>query len=146
MMIKGVHIHGMKGAKRSLKRQKKAFAKLGLPGAKEFFHGTINIDTSPFEYTIVKFDFLFRDVKHKSFPRKRIEDFGFIEILELVHNNIRYEKWGYLYVPHKSPHFNTHNMFEMVGPELRYFERNGIFEIKINEGRLKIRNNNGSRL
>ncbi len=137
MIIRGVHIHGMKGARRSLKRQKKAFMKLGLPGAENFFNGTINVDTTPEKYDIVQFDFLFRDVQHKSFPRKRIEDFGFIEILELLHDTTRYEKWGYIYIPHKSPHFNNRCIFEIVGPELQHFNQNDTFELKIKNGRLK---------
>ncbi len=137
MIIKGIHIQGMKGARRSLKRQKKAFVELGLPGAERFFNGTINIDTTPEEYDLVQFDYVFRQVQHKSFPRKRIEDFGFIEILELLHNNTRYENWGYLYFPHNSPHFNNPSIFEMVGPALPDFDQGDGFEIKIKNGRLK---------
>lgn len=136
MIIKGIHIHGMKGARRSLKRQKKKFAELGLPGAENFFNGTINIDTRPAEFDIVSFDFLFRDVSHKSFPRKRAEDFGFITIEELVHNDRRYKRWGYLYFPHDSLHFNKRYIFELIGPELENFTERDAFELKIKANRL----------
>jgi len=136
MIIKGYHIHGMKGARRSLKRQKKIFVELGLPGAEKFFNGTINIDTQPVEYTIGSFDYLFKNVEHKSFPRKRQEDFGFIIIEELIHNNISYKKWGYIYIPHKSPHFKNLHMFEIIGPPLKNFKEYDTFKLMINAGRL----------
>jgi len=137
MIITGYHIHGMKGAKRSLKRQKKIFAELGLPGAEKIFNGTINIDTQPDEYEVEKFDYLFKNVQHKIFPRKRMEDFGFIMIQELIHKKEKYEKWGYLYFPHKSKHFTKRHVFELIGPELENFHEGDTFEVKIKENRLK---------
>lgn len=137
MIIRGRHIHGMKGARRSLKRQKKYFAELGLPGVNELFDGTINIDTSPVEYEIESFDFIFRNIRHKKFPRKRVEDFGFIVIDELIHGNKRYQKWGYIYFPHKSPHFERKHVFELIGAELTGIEEHSAFEIIIKKGRLR---------
>jgi len=137
MIIKGRYIHGMKGAKRSLKRQKKYFAKLELPGVDELFDGTINIDTSPTEYEIGSFDYIFRDVQHKTIPRKRVEDFGFIVIDELLHGDKRYKKWGYIYFPHNSPHFERQHVFEIIGPELPSLKEHDYFELKIKKGRLR---------
>jgi hypothetical protein len=137
MIIDGRHIQGMKGARRSVKRQKNHFIELGLPGADRFFDGTINIDTSPFEYMIESFDYIFRDVGHKSFPRKRIEDFGFIIIAELIHRGKRYRNWGYFYVPHSSPHYERQHIFELIGPELPALKVHDTLNLTLNENRLQ---------
>jgi hypothetical protein len=136
MDISGKHISGMGGANRSVKRQKSVFAKLGLPGAKDFFNGTINIDTSPNNYQIDKYDFFFRNVVHKKFLFKRIEDFGFIEILNLKHNGISYDNWGFLYFPLNSPHFGKNNFFELLGRKIENINNGDIIEIQIPDGML----------
>jgi len=126
----------MHGARRSFKRQKKYFLKLGLPNVEHMFDGTINIDTSPESYEIVGFDYYFKNVRHKSFSRKRREDFGFIIIEELIHNNVNYKKWGYIYIPHNSPHFKDLHTFELIGPELENFQAFDTFKLLINADRL----------
>lgn len=137
MIIQGTHLHGMKGARRSFKRQKKLLSTLGLPDVKSFFDGTINIDTSPVNYEIIKFDYFYENIKHKVFPRKRIEDFGFISITELRHRGEKYINWGYIYFPHNSPHFKRSHIFELIGPEIPDLKDNDIFELKVKNGRMK---------
>jgi hypothetical protein len=136
MNITGKHISGMGGASRSVKRQKSVFAKLGLPGAKDFYNGTINIVTSPNNYRIDKYDYFFRNVVHKKFPFKRIEDFGFIEIFNLKHNGISYANWGFIYFPLNSPHFGKNDFFELLGKKIENINNGDEFEIQIADGML----------
>ncbi len=137
MKIKGYHIHGIGGANRSIKRQKKRFNKLGLAGIEDAFNGTINIDTSPNKYEVVSYDYFFPNVIHRVFPTIKREDFGFIKILELSHNGIIYKNWGYIYIAAKSPHFQRQDFFELLGRKLSNFSFNGLIEITIKDGLLK---------
>ncbi len=137
MKISGQHIKGTGGAKRSIKRQKKRFFKRGLPNIEEAFDGTININTLPKKYEILSYDYYFPNVIHRSFPFRRIESFGFIEILELRHNGVLYKNWGYVYFAEKSPHFTKNDYFELLGKEIENFSFNDTIEITIKDGRLK---------
>lgn len=122
MIIEGRHIQGMGGANRSIKRQKKFFEKLGLPGVEAVFNGTINLSTAPRKYKICRFDYFFPSVQYKFFPRKRTEDFGFISITRLIYNSETFHNWGYIYVPHSSPHFGNEQMFELIGRRIENFK------------------------
>jgi hypothetical protein len=137
MIVAGRYVHGMKGARRSFRRQKKHFVRAGLPGVGLMHNGTINVNTLPAEYYIQSYDYLYKDIKHKSFPRKRIEDFGFIHILRLEYNGIVYDDWGYMYFPHKSPHYEKLHIFELVGPYLQGLRENDIIEITVGSDRLR---------
>lgn len=121
MIIKGVHTQGMGGANRSVRKQLPLFKKLGLPNAETLFEGTINLDCQPHGYKILSYDHLFTDVIYKRFPFKRQEDFGFIRILRLWHKGIMHEDWGFVYVPHKSPHFGNQSLFELLGKRIENF-------------------------
>lgn len=136
MIIKGIHQSGMGGANRSIRKQKKAFARRGLL-LDEFFHGTINLNTSPKQYEVIKYDVMFQDVRYWSFPRFRKEDFGFIRVRLLKHRDVLYPDWGYVYFAHKSPHFTNHSVFELLGPELPGFEKSDAIEIEIGEGLMR---------
>lgn len=133
MIIRGKHQHGMGGANRSIRKQKKAFIKRGL-ALDDCFLGTINLNTDPAHYKVSKFDIFLPDVPFWSFPRYRREDFGFIRILNLKHRGNVYPDWGYIYFPHKSPHFQHTGLFELLGYELPGFEPSDEIEIEIGEG------------
>ncbi|GEM_PF-1141140 len=137
MIVKGRHVAGMGGANRSVKRQKKIFHRLGLPGAIDLYDGTINLDTSPYGFRLVSFDYLFSDVKHKSFPRKRVETFGFITIEKLFYKSITYENWGYIYIPHNSPHFGNEQMFELIGRKIEGFNPGDALQIHVDDKHLR---------
>ena len=138
IVIKGKHMHGMGGANRAIKRQKKEFVKRGLPNSELLFNGTININTSAFKYKVLKYDYYFKDVVHKRFPRKRVEDFGFIKIEALIHNGITYRNWGYLYFPQSSPHKTKSDFFELIGKKLEGFSHFDEIEIIVKEGMLEV--------
>ncbi len=137
MKISGRHIQGMGGANRSIRRQKKRFVKLGLPEIEHAFNGTINIDTSPINYSVRSYDYYFKDVVHKGFPFKRIEDFGFIEILELFHKGKLYKNWGYIYFAKKSPYSDKSNFFELVGKKIDELSSHDTVEITVKDELLK---------
>ena len=136
MIIKGTHQSGMGGANRSIRKQKRAFSKRGvmLDG---FFYGTINMNTSPKQYEVIKYDLMLKDVRFWSFPRFRKEDFGFIKIYMLKHRGHIYPDWGYVYFAYKSPHFHNHSVFELLGPELPGFKNSDTIEIEIGEGLMR---------
>ncbi len=134
MIIKGMHISGMGGANRSIKRQRKFFHILGLPGIEELFNGTINLSTAPDGYAIQSYDYFFPEVKFKSFPRKRVEDFGFITIKNLYYEDEVFQNWGYIYLAHSSPHFGNNQMFELLGQKITDFREGASLAIEITDG------------
>lgn len=136
MIIMGTHQSGMGGANRSIRKQKNAFSRRGLL-LDNFFLGTININTSPRLYEVIKYDVFLKDVRYMSFPRFRMEDFGFIRIRSLKHRELIYPDWGYVYFAHKSPHFFNHSVLELLGPKLPGFKESDTIEIEIGEGLMK---------
>lgn len=136
MIIKGVHQRGMGGANRSIKKQKAVFIRRGLP-LETCFNGTININSLPNRYSLIKFDALFRNVIYWSIPRFRREDFGFINIISLRHKGKEYKNWGYIYFAHKSPHSNSDHVFELLGPELKDLTTGDELVIEIGDGLLE---------
>ncbi len=137
MIITGKHVHGIGGAKRSVKRQKQKFAKLGLLGAESFYDGTINLNTLPKKYKVINYDYFFKDVVHRFFPTIKKESFGFIEIIELEHCNKKYDNWGYIYFPQKSPHIGKPGFFELIGRKIDSFNYNDSFKLTIKDGLIK---------
>ncbi len=133
MIIKGKHQHGMGGANRSIRKQKKSLIKRGVE-ISDCFAGTINLNTSPKHFKVIKYDIFLQDVCFWSFPRYRKEDFGFIRILKLKHRGNVYPDWGYIYFPHKSPHFQNTSLFELLGPELPGFKPSDQVELEIGAG------------
>ncbi len=136
MIIKGVHQRGMGGANRSIKKQKDIFVRRGL-SLENCFNGTININSYPKKYKLIKFDALFRNVIYWSIPRFRREDFGFIKITSLKHKSKEYKDWGYMYFAHKSPHSSNDYVFELLGPELKNLATGDALEIEIEDGLLE---------
>ncbi len=136
MIIKGLHQKGMGGANRSIKKQKGIFMRRGLL-LDNCFNGTININSLPHRYRLIKFDALFRNVIYWSIPRFRREDFGFINIITLRHNDKEYKEWGYIYFAHKSPHSSNDHVFELLGPELKNLATGDELEIEIGDGLLE---------
>ncbi len=136
MIIKGVHQRGMGGANRSIKKQKGIFMRRGLL-LDNCFNGTININSLPNRYKLIKFDELFRTVIYWSMPRFRREDFGFIKITSLQHKGRKYENWGYIYFAHKSPHSSNDHVFELLGPELNDLATGDELVIEIGDGLLE---------
>ncbi len=136
MIITAVYQKGMGGANRSLRKQKKSFLQRGLP-MQEFYLGTINLNSHPDKYSVLTYDHFMEKVTYRSFLRTRTEDFGFIRILTLTHNDIRFSNWGYLYFAHKSPHFLNNVIFELIGPRLNGLRLNDRLEIEVADGRLE---------
>ncbi len=137
MIIKGQHQKGMGGARRSIKRQKKIFARKGVPGVELCFPATININTLPERYEVMAYDHFVEKVRHKLLPIPRKEDFGFIKIRTLKHNGIVYHNWGYLYFAHKSRYHNSDHMFELLGREIPGFHSNDELELEISDGLMR---------
>ncbi|MDR4988545.1 MAG: hypothetical protein RG741_06890 [Bacteroidales bacterium] len=136
MIIKAVYQEGMGGANRSLRKQKKAFLQRGLP-VHEFHLGTINVNSHPEKYRVLTYDHFMEEVTYRSFLHRRTEDFGFIRILSLTHNDITFSNWGYLYFAHKSPHFLNNEVFELIGPRLDGLRLNDRLVIEVADGRME---------
>ena len=136
MIIKGVYQSGMGGANRSIKKQKGIFVRRGL-SLENCFNGTININSLPTRYRLIKFDTLFRNVIYWSVPRFRREDFGFIKITSLKHKDKEYINWGYMYFAHKSPHSKNDHVFELLGPELKNLSKGDELELEVRDGMLE---------
>jgi hypothetical protein len=113
MQIQGRLVHGMGGAGRALRRQRRLFARQGLPGVQRLVNGTINIDTTPLAVAVRRYDFFFERVRHKSFPIARIEDFGFVRIARLSVKGRSFDNPGYLYVALASPHRREPGLVEV---------------------------------
>ncbi len=126
----------MGGANRSIKKQKGIFIRRGLP-LENCFNGTININSLPNRYKLLRFDELFQNVIYWSMPRIRREDFGFIKINSLKHKGKEYKHWGYIYFAHKSPHSNSDHVFELLGPELKDLITGDELVIEIEDGLLE---------
>ena len=77
MELSGTICAGEGRASRTLKQQRKQFAKRYLPMVDELHPGTINIDISPQRFTVKYYDYYYQDVSFNFWRRKK-EDFGLI--------------------------------------------------------------------
>jgi CTP-dependent riboflavin kinase len=139
MVIKGKIIKGLGWAKKTVSYQKPFFKQKGLPGVDRLKDGTINIDIRPVKYKRLNFDYFFKKIAN---GLGELEDFGFIKIGKIIYNNKEFKNPGYIYIPHKSPHFKNKNQLEIIAIEIPGLKMDNEIELEIDEeknGNVKVK-------
>lgn len=134
MKLEGIVKEGKGRAANYIPKQKPYFKQAGLKNVDNLKDGSINIDISPLKYEILNFDYFLKNVK---WDIGRIEDFGFITIEKIIYNNCEWEKPGYIYIPHNSPHFANKSQFEVIAVEILGIADNKDIKLIIKDGKLK---------
>lgn len=132
MRLTGIIKSGIGDATGNTSTQKPFWKERGLPRVDDLKSGTINVDLSPFWYEVVAYDYFFGDIEWE--PHK-VEDFGFIQIEHIFYNRI-YWKPGYLYFPHRSPHFKNKNPIEICAVAISAVRPGEAIQVVIKKGKL----------
>ena len=140
MNIEGVIVSGTHGAHRSIKRQKEPFYERGLQEIHKFVDGTLNIDIGPYTKEFIQYDYFFKSVEHKKFPRRKTEDFGFIIIESITYRGTVYTNPGFIYVPHSSPHFTEPTILEILAIPIIFASCGEPIDLQIPDNRLRLNN------
>lgn len=135
MKLEGIIKKGHGRATFYTQKQKPFFKQLDLRNVEKLRDGTINLDISPLTFRALKYDHFFEDV---IWDETRVETFGFVEIEEITYNGKNWEKPGYIYVPHNSPHFKNKIYMEVVAVEIPGITAGDKIALGIEEGKIEL--------
>lgn len=134
MIISGIITNGLGVAVQTIDQQRPFFKERGLKNLDQLQNGTINIDISPKKFSILSFDYFYKNINWES---KGTEDFGFIEIKEIKYNGKIYSP-GYIYIPHNSPHFSNTSHLEVVAVTIPDIDSGHPIELLVNDGKIQL--------
>lgn len=135
MKLEGLIKKGHGRATFYTQKQKPFFKQLGLRNVEKLRDGTINLDISSLTFGVLKYDHFFENV---IWDETRVETFGFVEIEEMLYNNKKWEKPGYICVPHKSPHFKNKSYMEIMAVEIPGITAGNKITLGIEEGKIEL--------
>ena len=118
----------------TLKLQMPFFNKRGLD-LSAFFIGTINIDISPYQFSIKKYKYYFKEINWSIYIPP--ENFYFFEV-QLIFKENFYK--GLIYMPDpktKSDHHQISNLFELLMPKIEGIKQGENIILKLREGDFK---------
>ena len=118
----------------TLKLQMPFFNERGLD-LSAFFIGTINIDISPYQFSIKKYKYYFKEINWSIYIYP--ENFYFFEV-QLIFKENFYK--GLIYMPDpktKSDHHQISNLFELLMPKIEGIKQGENIILKLREGDFK---------
>jgi hypothetical protein len=118
----------------TLKLQMPFFNERGLD-LSAFFIGTINIDISPYQFSIKKYKYYFKEINWSIYIPP--ENFYFFEV-QLIFKENFYK--GLIYMPDpktKSDHHQISNLFELLMPKIEGIKQGENIILKLREGDFK---------
>ena len=118
----------------TLKLQMPFFKKRGLD-LSAFFIGTINIDISPYQFSIKKYKYYFKEINWSIYIPP--ENFYFFEV-QLIFKENFYK--GLIYMPDPKTKFDHHqisNLFELLMPKIEGIKQGENIILKLREGDFK---------
>ena len=118
----------------TLKLQMPFFNERGLD-LSAFFIGTINIDISPYQFSIKKYKYYFKEINWSIYIPP--ENFYFFEV-QLIFKENFYE--GLIYMPDpktKSDHHQISSLFELLMPKIEGIKQGENIILKLREGDFK---------
>ena len=118
----------------TLKLQMPFFNERGLD-LSAFFIGTINIDISPYQFSIKKYKYYFKEINWSIYIPP--ENFYFFEV-QLIFKENFYE--GLIYMPDPKTKFDHHqisSLFELLMPKIEGIKQGENIILKLREGDFK---------
>ncbi|MGY8969594.1 MAG: hypothetical protein ACKVH4_03630 [Flavobacteriales bacterium] len=118
----------------TLKLQMPFFNERGLD-LSAFFIGTINIDISPYQFSIKKYKYYFKEINWSIYIPP--ENFYFFEV-QLIFKESAYE--GLIYMPDPKTKFDHHqisSLFELLMPKIEGIKQGENIILKLREGDFK---------
>ena len=118
----------------TLKLQMPFFNERGLD-LSAFFIGTINIDISPYQFSIKKYKYYFKEINWSIYIPP--ENFYFFEV-QLIFKESVYK--GLIYMPDPKTKFDHHqisSLFELLMPKIEGIEQGENIILKLREGDFK---------
>ena len=118
----------------TLKLQTPFFKERGLD-LNAFFIGTINIDISPYQFSIKKYKYYFKEINWSIYIPP--ENFYFFEV-QLIFKESAYE--GLIYMPDPKTKFDHHqisSLFELLMPKIEGIKQGENIILKLREGDFK---------
>ena len=118
----------------TLKLQMPFFNERGLD-LSAFFIGTINIDISPYQFSIKKYKYYFKEINWSIYIPP--ENFYFFEV-QLIFKENFYK--GLIYMPDPKTKFDHHqisSLFELLMPKIEGIEQGENIILKLREGDFK---------
>jgi hypothetical protein len=118
----------------TLKLQMPFFNERGLD-LSAFFIGTINIDISPYQFSIKKYKYYFKEINWSIYIPP--ENFYFFEV-QLIFKESVYE--GLIYMPDPKTKFDHHqisSLFELLMPKIEGIKQGENIILKLREGDFK---------
>ena len=134
--------YGVASGKGKDKRYPNGTLKLQMPFFNErgldlsaFFIGTINIDISPYQFSIKKYKYYFKEINWSIYIPP--ENFYFFEV-QLIFKESAYE--GLIYMPDPKTKFDHHqisSLFELLMPKIEGIKQGENIILKLREGDFK---------
>ena len=134
--------YGVASGKGKDNRYPEGTLKLQIPFFKErgldlsaFFIGTINIDISPYQFSIKKYKYYFKEINWSTYIPP--ENFYFFEV-QLIFKESAYE--GLIYMPDPKTKFDHHqisSLFELLMPKIEGIKQGENIILKLREGDFK---------
>ena len=134
--------YGVASGKGKDKRYPNGTLKLQMPFFKErgldlsaFFVGTINIDISPYQFSIKNYKYYFKEINWSKYIPP--ENFYFFEV-QLIFKEIIFN--GLIYMPDpktKSDHHQISNLFELLMPKIEGIKQGENIILKLREDDFK---------
>ena len=134
--------YGVASGKGKDNRYPEGTLKLQIPFFKErgldlsaFFIGTINIDISPYQFSIKKYKYYFKEINWSTYIPP--ENFYFFEV-QLIFKENFYE--GLIYMPDPKTKFDHHqisSLFELLMPKIEGIKQGENIILKLREGDFK---------
>ena len=134
--------YGVASGKGKDNRYPEGTLKLQMPFFKErgldlsaFFIGTINIDISPYQFSIKKYKYYFKEINWSTYIPP--ENFYFFEV-QLIFKESAYE--GLIYMPDPKTKFDHHqisSLFELLMPKIEGIKQGENIILKLREGDFK---------
>jgi len=115
----------------TLKLQIPFFKEKGLD-LSDFFIGTINIDISPYQFTVKKYKYYFKEINWSIYIPP--ENFYFFDV-QLIFKESVYK--GLIYMPDpktKSDHHQISNLFELLMPKIKGIKQGENVILKLRKG------------
>jgi hypothetical protein len=119
----------------ALQRQRPLFKQRGLDLG-GYFDGTLNIDIRPFEFSLLKPEFTFKNVEWTELHPP--EHFSFSHC-KVIFDRVRYEGW--VYYPHpetKLRNFQNPSLLEVIAPLIPDIKYGDGVEVLINPERIEV--------